>query len=509
MSLKLVHSLVAFHLIVTGTLTANSLPDDEVHQEEIGDDEIVAEPKEAKGPLADMAHRARSHSQITLDMEKRAAAQSKAVVQTEENKPEPRKKLKAHFAGSKRPAQNAPDYVAPPKTKKSTRIKNQWVSSKTHPKIVAEEAKGNQQRSSSSQNKTAFGEGNALKSSRRASPYFASDKLIADAGADDQMPMKKTGSSEEKLKNEGEEYPHLGFIAPDGHIYVAGEWIYWRTREGGLEYAVERSSNSPGVYTDAVSKKLNIDWQSGFRVGLGVHLPYDGWDIFVNYTDFRPDESSHASGSVFPLLVYQGQFPVSNVTDAHGHWKIDFQTLDVEVGRAYYIGKSLILRPNIGIRGAWIDQHAHFTYKGGDIPSGQEYSVSDKNDFKGAGIRAGINSNWYFGAGISFNCDLFASLVAGHFDLSQDQKQLDVEVIDLDTDLNQISPNAQLFLGLSWDRNFYHNKCHFGLTVGFETQYWWRQNQIEHFTDSSQPIFVRPDDDLAFYGIDVKLRFDF
>lgn len=416
---------------------------------------------------------------------------------------EPRKKLKAHFAGSKRPPQNAPDYKPVPKAKKSTHIKNPWVLSKTHPKV--EQAGDTHNKADEiSQPTSSFGEGKALISSRRSS----SPRHIAQIGQDPSVPVSQAPLQEKQSFEE--EYPQARFIAPHGHIYMTGEWLYWRTRLMGVEYAVERSSSSPGVFTDAVPKKLVPDWQSGFRVGLGVHLPYDRWDIYVNYTDFRPDTTSHARGSLFPLLVFQGQFPIGNVTQAQGSWNMDFQTLDIEIGKVYAIGKSLVLHPNVGMRGVWIDQNAHFTYRGGDIPLGQEYTVQAKNDFKGAGIRAGVNSNWQFGAGFSLRGDLFTSLIIGHFDLSQEQKQINgIPVIDLHTSVNQFSPNAQLFLGISWDRNFYQERCHLGVTFGFESQYWWRQYQMEHFTDSSLPIYVRPDEDLSLYGINLQARFDF
>ncbi len=460
-------------------------------------------PLSKKAPLAQIARR-RSAPEV---QEKPGPQEA-----VEEEKEEPRKRLKAHFAGSKRPPQNVPGYKPVPRVRKSTHVKNEWVTSKTHPKAPKEEeVKSTDKVIASLQKATAFGEGKALSTPRRPSQIFSKEGLLAQAGSDADMPMHSEKKPvEDKASVEEKEYPQTGFIARDGHVYLTGEWLYWRTRQGGMEYAVERSSTTPGVFTDAVSQKLNFEWQSGFRVGLGVHLPRDGWDVYVNYTDFRPEHSSRASGSVFPMLIYQGQFPVANVTEAHAHWQIEFQTLDMEIGRSYYIARTLTFRPNIGVRGAWIDQHAHFHYKGGDIPDGQEYKVSEKNDYKGVGIRAGINTNWQFGGGFSLNGDVFAALIVGHFAMSQDQKQLDdVKVIDLDSNLKLLSPTAQLFLGLSWDRNFYRDRCHFGLTFGFESQYWWRQNQMERFTDSSLPIYVRTDDDLAFYGINLKARIDF
>ncbi len=498
MSSKFIYSLAVLTIACGAQLNGEEEEHWVGQQEEaaIEDDDDASVASEQEPILSRVARRERARRQ-QAEPEPQVA-----VSHEEEKKPEARKKLKAHFVGSKRPAQNAPGYVPEPKVKKSTRIKNKWVSSKTHPKTSLIT---NRKEESSTEAESSFGEGKALASTR----HFPKDGLLAQAGSDQDIPKKKKHRKEEPSE-EGKEYPHLGFIAPKGTVYATSEWIYWRTRQGGMAFAVERASSTPGVFTDGAEKKLNLEWQSGFRVGLGFHLPYDGWDIYVNYTDFRPEDSASASGSIFPLLLYQGQGVIANVAEAHAHWDIDFETLDVEIGRAYYIGKSLVLRPNIGMRGAWIDQDADFHYRGGDIPAGRQAVVKSRSDFKGAGIRAGINSNWVLGAGFSFNGDLFGSLVIGHFFLSQRQMQPSgVEAIELKANLKQLTPNAQMFLGLSWDHNFYHERCHFGLTVGLESQYWWRQNQIAKFTDSNVPIYVRAAEDLAFYGINVQARLDF
>jgi hypothetical protein len=298
--------------------------------------------------------------------------------------------------------------------------------------------------------------------------------------------------------------------APRGGVYFTGEWLFWQTREGGLEFAVERASSSPGVFTDAVPTKLEFDWESGFRVGLGVHLPHDGWDIYASYTDFQPASSKNANGSVFPLLAFQGQVSLDNVTRAHAHRKIHFQAADLEIGRAFYLAKTLALRPFFGCKGAWIDQHSRVTYTGGDLSSGEQFKVRQHNDFKGAGLRVGLGSNWEWCAGWSFVGNLSGSLLVGHFDLSQDQTlPTGVKTIDLDSDFNLINPQAQLSLGIAWDRNFCRDRCHFGISANFETQYFWGQNQSEWFTDTAAPVYVRPVNDLSFYGISLMARLDF
>ncbi|MBS0620006.1 MAG: hypothetical protein JSS61_00910 [Verrucomicrobia bacterium] len=389
------------------------------------------------------------------------------------------KKLKPQYAGARR---------APPKAttaeKKTTRPpKNKWFSSKTHPKLEKK--------------KIAHVEEETLLAEEP--PYYSrSGRRVEEIAA-----------AEAPTLTEGERYPQAGFQAPHGHVFLTGEWLFWTTRQGGMEYATARASTSPGVFTHAVSRKVNFDYQSGFRVGLGVHLPQDRWDIYANYTDFRPDHSSNTEGSVFPLLLYQGQFSTSNVTDASAEWHIAFQNLEVEIGRAYYIGKSLSFRPHIGFKGAWIDQRAHFEYQGGDVPAGGKYHVKTKNDFKGAGPRIGLESEWHLGCGFSLFGNMAAALILGQFNLKQDQKQQGIDVIEMHTVLNLAAPTVQLVAGLEWDRNFYHDRCHFGIGAGFEAQYWWRQNQMERFTDSTQPIYVRTSEDLSLYGLTLRARVDF
>jgi hypothetical protein len=68
---------------------------------------------------------------------------------------------------------------------------------------------------------------------------------------------------------------------------------------------------------------------------------------------------------------------------------------------------------------------------------------------------------------------------------------------------------VQIVAGLAWDRNFNRERWHFGLSAGFEAQYWWGQNQTEQFTDADFPIYIREKGDLAFYGLTLRARVDF
>lgn len=424
-----------------------------------------------------IAQEAAADSQNAKPSESAAAAEQKAATPG---------KVKPHYAGVRRQQPRA--NVSDGEKKSSSRVKNKWFSSKTQPKVAKKES-------------VEIEEADSAEAQDR--PYFkrVDNRPLAPIAAQQTPPPSSSHHLEQiemeadhlHNKEEGLKYPRQGFQAPNGHFFITGEWLYWRARQSGMEYAF--------------AKTVDFKFTSGFRVGLGVHMPYDGWDVYVNYTRYVPEHTSHAGESVFPLLLYGA---TSNVAEARARWQIKFQTMDLQVGRVYYIAKTLCLRPYFGIKGAWIDQDAHMHYQGGFIPAGQEYKVEFDNDFKGAGPLIGIDATWQLGMGFNLFGNAAAALAIGQFDVHNKQHQSDGFVpIDLKTDQNLVTSALQLEAGVAWDRNFCEDACHFGISAGFESQYWTNQNQIEQFTTPDQPYYVRSNGALALYGLTLRARVDF
>ena len=490
MSSKFCCSLTAFSLTFQSFLCADtSAVQEESFEEVIIDNNLLSsndkKTQEFENGSSSMSpERDRSSHAKNIS----SSSEQKPTVSENTEKTSSPKKLKPHYAGARRaPEKNKSDTPQ----KKPSHVKNQWFSSKTHPKVGKKETPKEEKTST----ELPADSPRYIKTSSQqtSSDYFQVDSTKAIAWR-----SSTPHSAEEKQEIESDYYPKSGFQAPNGHFYVTGEWLFWGTRQEGMEFVT--------------AKKVDFDFQSGFRVGLGVHLPNDRWDIYINYTRFNPEDEDSAHGSFYPLFLFQGTGGPrgSFVSEAHAHWEIEFQNLDVEIGRAFYIAKTLNLRPFFGLKGAWIDQDAHIRYEGGFIAAEQIFRTYFKNDFKGAGPLLGIESNWILGAGFSFFADLTTALIVGHFDDHQKQYQLNgVEVVNLDSDFNLVSPTVQMIAGLAWDRNFNQERCHVGLSAGFESQYWWCQNQTEQFTDDQFPIYVREQGDLAFYGLTLRGRFDF
>ncbi len=459
-----------------------------------------------------VGHLVEEFSKVRAEKDARVAKNAEAQASTD-SKPAPqapsKKKTKAHFVGAKRPPQNSTTDTVAEKPKKSTKIRNEWVVSKTYPKARTEKKETEEaqieQAAYIEETKAPF------------QPFgFSTDVESANPKEKERMrSMEKKISTlqmqvEDLQKKEGTSPDHSILKAPKGHVFFTGEWLFWSTMQGGSEFAVERVNASTAFLNDAEPKRVNFNWQSGFRVGFGVHLPSDKWDIYINYTDFKPEKSRTASGNLFPLLAYQGADLLTSVEAAHAHWKIHLQTADVQIGRAYSLIKTLLFRPYVGMKGVWIDQHMRCTYTGGEIAANREFQIRNKNDFKGVGALAGLDSNLEFGAGFSFFGNVAASLLAGHFNVHQLQTiPTGVEVIDIHSHFNRVNPMAQMLLGFAWDHNYNRDMCHFGISASFESQYFWNQNQMERFTDNLQPIYTRSQDDLGFYGLTLMARIDF
>ncbi len=292
-------------------------------------------------------------------------------------------------------------------------------------------------------------------------------------------------------------------------LFFTGEWLYWNTRQGGMQYATRYDPVS-GDMANAHTKNVEFHWHSGWRCGAGWNFGYDRWHLYFSYTLFRPQAREKTSGVLFPYLMYQGNILVTAtvVDEASAEWLIDFQTWNLEIGRKCSLSEVFSLRPYAGVKGAWIGQHAHVEYLGGPTtPPGGEYDIRLKQKFRGVGVRSGLDSIWAFGAGFSLAGNISGSLLWGTFDVKQTQTLLTLPLIGWNDSIKAMAPMFQALLKLSWDRCFC--RFHFGIYAGLEMQYWWEQNINERFIDSLFPISVKTREDLGFYGGVLGGRFDF
>lgn len=306
----------------------------------------------------------------------------------------------------------------------------------------------------------------------------------------------------------------------DGNgVFATVDVLYWHAKVGGTEYAYS-DADVTGIAPPVQGrlKEVDFDWDWGFRFGLGYNFDHDSWDTYLNYTYFNSADGSRlnvgANGSVIPLRGASSQ--VTGLTDpcatsASSNYDFEFNNLDLELGRNYFVSHSLSFRPFIGVRSSWLELDQGVQYTGGTFTA-NTYHVKDSNDFWGLGPRAGLNSNWFLGNGFSIFGDLSGSLLFGYFQVNHKEWYSLAPLTNklrINGNMHRFTPNAQMSLGLAYDKYVNNNKQHVGVTLGYEVNYYWRVNQMIVDNDQAQLQFNRESEDASMYGLTLEVRFDF
>lgn len=295
-------------------------------------------------------------------------------------------------------------------------------------------------------------------------------------------------------------------------LFITADFLFWNLNEGGMEYVLTDKETPGDIPFKGRAKEIELEWDPGFRIGAGYIFEHDAWDSCLIFTWFQTDGDSHAHAPSNGALIPLWGFPFTNeASSAKAHLSFDFYTLDLQLGRRYFVSKYLSIRPEFGVKTAWINQHARGCFKASFLGNPVELKIKRKNDFWGIGPQTGLDTTWFFGKHFSLFGQTSASLLWGDFDVHEKEKGVfsSGTIIDYKADLHAIVPTAQLLLGLQWETNFNSNRNHFKILAAYEFQYWWRQNQMLEF---EEPDSLNPDrysEDVSLQGLTLDLRFDF
>lgn len=308
-------------------------------------------------------------------------------------------------------------------------------------------------------------------------------------------------------------------------FFLTADFIYWKTVQEGSVYSI--NSKSAGSATDRFAntpqkqvRSVGFDWSPGFKVGAGLAFSHGDWDLFAQYTWLRPDNTDRTTTEIWT-------FPTPNTSvlvpmQVEGKWKLDFNVIDLELGRHFYLNRFLTLRPFIGLKGTWQDYR--LTTKSsaetgfsldpppsGGVPiqaTGPE-TTTRSSDICGIGIRGGLNLAWYF----TKNWSVFGHLTWNILLTKYSDLKLSTVVFNAPTNtltktenIKKVNNNytnkyvGEGALGIQWEMWFSNNKYHLAIQTGWEQQVW-----INYILDARGSERY----DLSFHGLSFKARFDF
>lgn len=309
-------------------------------------------------------------------------------------------------------------------------------------------------------------------------------------------------------------------------VFMTADFLYWTARMDGLGYVHTGASAGTTNAPKGKTRYPDWRWKPGFKVGLGLNIPHDGWDVYAEYTWLHSsawDSLDNNQLGVFPIwnisnLVYFAD-SVYNIEYAKANWNLSFNTIDLSLGRNYFISRYLTLRPFVGFKGAWNNQDYHVNYLFVTDETTSRGKMKNDQSYWGIGLRSGLNTAWHFTQAWSIYGDLSLSILWSQFDVRRtdirnDSRNgggensppvgIDIATFNTKNSFHTLKGVLELGIGMRGEWWFCEDRYHFLIQGGWEEHLWINHNQlVKALASQSQP------GDLILQGLTIKARFDF
>lgn len=327
-------------------------------------------------------------------------------------------------------------------------------------------------------------------------------------------------------------------------FYFGASFIYWEAMQDNMDFAAtvtsQRPQNlfawgTPGNSTSAEVIGHDFEYKPGFKVILGMNFDRDHWDGYTEYTQFFSTTNASVSFESDTATNYVGITPVRGngyfllsqtlsstpIFDfASQEWKLKFQSLDTALARTYYVGTKLTFRTIMGARFAWFTQMAEQVFASHGILHAEAAAIDNyimKQNFAswGAGLLAGLNTNWLLGSGFSMVGNgsfdiLYTRVQASNTKFSWDVPISLPQTLKIPSDRPDfLMPHVNLEFGFAWGSYFdcYNWHIDFAATYGF--QVFWGANLFRNFDANIAVFNQEPNGNLYIHGANVSARLDF
>jgi hypothetical protein len=314
-------------------------------------------------------------------------------------------------------------------------------------------------------------------------------------------------------------------VAHGADAFITADFIWWKPTQQGLEYASSGVINNLGesLTTRGNVHSPNFSFTPGFKVGLGVNLPYDGWDLTAEYTWIRDnhnkDTVSKSNGNISPsvfigsnLITPQNIASIGDITRAVCHWDFRFNVIDAELGRSHYISQHLILRPFIGLKGTWQTHIWKANYTANSVTANGSTSSGTARMYQnhqlwGIGARSGLDTTWNLTDAFSIFGNFALSAVWTDYSVDRDDtfqpaNTDGAEIVRTHDGSYYVKNIVEFQLGMMGQWWFSNDDYHLAVSLGYDQQVWINYGNFIYLIDNGQA-------DLSLHGLTLKFRFDF
>ena len=264
---------------------------------------------------------------------------------------------------------------------------------------------------------------------------------------------------------------------------------------------------------------------------LVFRFKHDGWDVYANWTwlnEFKgrshcgsnehaasdpcDEDENSAAYTHLSSIDYSASRDVDgkayndatqfHFEEGHAKWEMQFNALDLELGRNFFISRHLTLRPHFGLKFGWISQEYHAEVHDTAFADDSEAEAKINQHFWGLGIRTGLDTVWYFSRHFGIYGDfafgaLWSDFHSRRQDTYEDPSNPRAKVARYKRHLETLTEVLELGLGLRYDTTFFVGDYAFFLQAGWEEQIWFNQNQYLDSRDTRSG-------NLTLHGLSIK-----
>lgn len=305
--------------------------------------------------------------------------------------------------------------------------------------------------------------------------------------------------------------------------WARGEFLMWTAEAGDLDYAIRNfpvpQSSDVGQIGEVEESKFG--WNPGFRVALGHRFRPDFWELEAVYTYVNIDGSTKVSDPAASNRVVAPTLPSVSAQDtilASSCVNLYYSVFDLKLARSFLPSKRLIIRPQVGLTGAWIDRDFNVTYSGNGFPANKVKNRLEY-EFSGGGMRVGLDADWYLGSGFSLFSKASLAAVLGYYKNTTETSTNNATTVnppanieDSRYDDNRIVTHIQVQLGPAYGKVW--NDMGILLFAGYELNAWYNVEEVRTATTlSSSSMAARRtlinDSTLGLHGFVGKIQVNF
>lgn len=280
------------------------------------------------------------------------------------------------------------------------------------------------------------------------------------------------------------------------------DYLYWRPRQRGLDYAVVEDGAALTVGSGRI-RELELDRESGIRGSLAYRTK-TGWGLLFGYTHYDTDGINSVLrppgvGELFATRSHPDSNEEADIATATG--SLDYQVFDVLGYRSIFRNRFSDVRLFGGVRFADIDQATSIDYDGRDFVDGL---VSSRMQMDGFGLRVAAEGNWRMGFGFGVFGRVGGGLVLGRFQTRLFESNLNgAELITaMEDDYTKAVPQLDLAGGVSWGWRG------LSVSVGYEMTDWFDLSNRSVFIDDIHEGLYGPfETDILLEGLFARVAF--